>query len=443
MIVKRGVRISMGKSSVFGIFSNPNYLRMFLANFTSQMGSVIGLTAFTFYLLDQFSNQPYYTAITEMMYSLPTLAVFFIVGVLADRMDRQKIAAYSDWISAILTIVFLISVNIEWLPLIFAILFLRSAVTKFFSPAEAALIQGILKKDEYTAAAGLNQMVQSIFMLFGFGLGLVCYRLAGLEGAIIIDAVSFVISGILIRSCKLSEEIRLPNGRSNWRDLHIGLVLREFIDGLFFILRNRLLFYLIIGFIIFGVVNGGFSVMFMYILKYKLDPLFYENSMVWVGIVFGVGILIGSLLSSVLAKRLKLYQMIIGGLLISGTLTIVCGVVNHIWIFFAVCFFMGLSIAPINVAIGGWMPQIVDAKIMGRVQSWINPLMMLAQSLTLGLIALSYPKFVKVEMLFYGIGLCLLIVACFYSITLPRMSNITNPSKVGNVSLTQEIVRES
>ena len=53
------------------------------------MGSIIGLTAFMYYILDRFSTQPMYATITELIYSLPVLFVF-LVGVLADNMDRKK-----------------------------------------------------------------------------------------------------------------------------------------------------------------------------------------------------------------------------------------------------------------------------------------------------------------------------------------------------------------
>jgi len=45
-----------------GLFKNHSFTKLFFANFTSQMGSVIGMTAFTFYLLDRFSNQPGYAS---------------------------------------------------------------------------------------------------------------------------------------------------------------------------------------------------------------------------------------------------------------------------------------------------------------------------------------------------------------------------------------------
>ncbi|HYK71695.1 MAG TPA: MFS transporter, partial [Pseudoneobacillus sp.] len=157
------------------IFQNRTFRNLFLATFTSQMGSTIGLTAFMFYLLDRFSNQPVYASITELMYSLPTLAVFFLVGVFADRMDRQKIAYHCDWISAFLSITLIAAIAIDWMPFIFFVLFIRSAISKFFMPAESAMVQGILKKDDYTTAAGLNQLVMSLFMLFGNGLGIFAY----------------------------------------------------------------------------------------------------------------------------------------------------------------------------------------------------------------------------------------------------------------------------
>ncbi len=427
----------------FSIFKNANYRRLLSATITSQMGREIGMTAFAFYLLDRFSEQPAYTSITQMMYSLPTLFVFFIVGVMADRMDRQKIAANSDWISAFLSLCFLGAVTLGWMPLIFALLFLRSAVANFFAPAEGALVQGILQKDEYTTAAGLNQMVMSIFMLFGTALGLIFYRYVGLQGAIVVDIIAFLISGWLIRTCKISEVVRLPNGKTKWKELNISRVLIDFRDGLFYILKNHLLFALIIGFFIFGIVNGGFSVMLMYVMRFKLDPLHYQEAMVLLSIIFGIGILIGSIAASIVAKKLKLYTMIISGVFITGVLVVLGGIAPNKLAFYFVAFGIGLMLGPINVAIGGWMPQIVNPKMMGRVQGWINPLMMLAQTVTLGVIAITYPKWVNVDMLFYGVGACLLIVSIFYLIVLPKLAAKQHlEEQQAHIRLTAETIAE-
>jgi MFS transporter, DHA3 family, macrolide efflux protein len=404
------------------VFQNKNFTKLFLANFTSQMGSTIGLTAFMFYLLDHFSDQPLYASITELMYSLPTLVIFFLVGVFADRMDRQKIAFSCDWISAVLSILFLGTLFIGWMPLIFCVLFLRSAVQKFFFPAEHSMVQGILKQDDYTTAAGLNQLVMSLFMLFGNGLGVFAYWTVGIYGAILIDTVTFVLSALLIRSCKIDETVRMPNGKHRLKDLNISTVIVDFRDSMKYILQHGLLRTLLIGFIVFGVVNGGFSVMPIFILKYKLAPETYEQFSIIVGIMFGTGALLGSVIASFISQKLKLHQLIIMGLLITGSFVILSSRTTSLVLFLVLVFISALGLPLINIGIGGWMPSIVNPKMMGRVQGWVSPLMMFSQSLTLGFIAYSFPTFLKVEMLYWIVGGCLILVGVFYAITLPKYS---------------------
>lgn len=408
--------------SMMQIFKNRNYSLLFLAAFTSQMGNIIGIAAFMLYLLDRFSEKPFYAAITELMYSLPTLAVFFLVGVLADRMDRQKIAANSDWICAILSLGLLGAIYVDWMPLIFSLLFLRSAVSKFFYPAQGAMIQGILSKDEYTVAAGLNQMTSSLFMLFGNALGIFIYWTIGLQGAIIVDFATYIVSALLIRACMLSEEVRLPNGTHKWKEINIKFVAKDFKAGLLYIIKSPLLVYLIIGFFVFGIVNGGMSVMPAYILKYKLAPDNYEEIMVLVGIVFGISVLLGSIIASVLAKKLKLYQMVIIGVGVSGAFVIASGYSTSVFYYLTFSALVGLSLPFVNIGIGGWLPRIVDPKMMGRVQGWITPVMMLSQSITLGIIALTFQKVVSVEGIYVLVGGCLLFVSFFYMATLPKHS---------------------
>jgi MFS transporter, DHA3 family, macrolide efflux protein len=418
------------------IFQNRTFRNLFLATFTSQMGSTIGLTAFMFYLLDRFSNQPVYASITELMYSLPTLAVFFLVGVFADRMDRQKIAYYCDWISAILSLALIGVIAIGWMPLIFFVLFVRSAISKFFYPAEGAIVQGILKKDDYTTAAGLNQLVMSLFMLFGNGIGIFVYWSVGVYGAITVDILTFITSAILIKSVNIPEEVRLPNGKHTFKDLNLAVVLQDFKLGISYILSHKLLRTLLVGFFVFGVVNGGFSVIPIFMLKYKLAPDAYEQWSIWVGVIFGVGVLLGSFLSSISTKKVKLYQMIVFGLFISGGFVVLSSFANNIYVYLGLLFISALGLPFVNIGIGGWMPSIIDPKMMGRVQGWINPLMMLSQSITLGFIAVSFPKILTIEMLYWLVGGCLMLVAMYYLIALPKF--ITKEKTSNSIPLKEQ-----
>ncbi|WP_026692629.1 MFS transporter [Peribacillus kribbensis] len=405
------------------IFKNPLYTKLFFANFTSQMGSVIGVTAFMFFLLDRFANNPFYASVTELMYSLPTLAVFFFVGVMADRMDRQQIAKNCDWICLALTVLLIAAIKTEVIALVFAVLFLRSGVQKFFMPAQSGILQGVLAKDDYTTAAGLNQMVSSLFMLVGNGFGILFYWYLGIYGALAVDAASFLASALLISSCKIPAPVRTPNGSHTIKDLDFKMVARDFKEGMKYILDHKLLLSLLSGFCFFGLVNGGFSVMPIFILKYKLAPHHYEEYSIVLGIVFGSGVMAGSFAASSIAAKFKLLTILVAGLFVSGFFVVISSFTDSIFWFFAALFAAGLGLPFCNIALGGWMPRIVDPKMMGRVQGWITPLMMFAQSLMLGVISVSFPAFLSIEGLFWIVGGALMLVALIYSYLLPKYEN--------------------
>ena len=44
-----------------------------------------------------------------------------------------------------------------------------------FSPSEQSMIQGVVESDQYGAAASINQMVNSLYALFGVGIATMVY----------------------------------------------------------------------------------------------------------------------------------------------------------------------------------------------------------------------------------------------------------------------------
>lgn len=165
-------------------------------------------------------------------------------------------------------------------------------------------------------------------------------------------------------------------------------------------------------------------------LKYKLAPETYEEMSIVLGIVFGAGFLTGSIAASILSQKLKLYHILILALIVSGSATISGSLVNNIWLYMVSSFFIALSLPGINIAIGGWIPSIVNPKMMGRVQGWINPVMMLSQSLTLLFIAALYPAFIALESLYWLVGGSLIAVGIFYMLILPKFLELNQVADV-------------
>lgn len=417
------------------LFKNANFVRLFLATMTSQLGTMVGNMAFAFYLLNRFSSQPSYATIAELMYTLPTLFVFLIVGVAADRFNRQHIAEYSDWVRVGLTIILIITITQDWIVCSFLVLFLRSAIAKFFGPAEAAMIQGILTPDQYTQAAGLNQLLFGMFNIFGVSLGAAAYLTLGIEGAIMLDGASFFVSALLIRFCKIPKEVSLPNGPSRIKELTWNMFFGDFKEGLRYVFQYKLLLTLLFGFFIFGFINGGFAVLPMFTMKYNLAPEHFEQFSSLFAIFLGIGIIIGSFGGALLVKKWNMHTILIVGLLSVGVLAFVLSFIQHVWTYLILVLVIGVLLAPVNVAIGGWLPQITHPTHMGRVNALTEPVMMLAQSATLLLVAWLYPRLISLQAIYYGIGAFLVLVSLYFLFVLPRLAKQHEANKNSGLSV--------
>lgn len=403
------------------LFSNPTFCKLFFATFTSQLGTVVGNMAFAYYMVDRFSEKPSLATTAELMYSLPTLAVFWIVGVIADRFDRKRIAAYSDWIRAGLTLLLLIFVHYDLVFLCFLTLFLRSSISKFFGPAEMGLLQGSIGQEQYVQASGLNQIIMGIFMLFGMSLGATAYHFIGIEGAIIVDGLSFLLSGLLLSWGQFPEAARMPNGKTRIRELRFSLVIKDFWEGLRYIVGNRLLLVLISGFLFFGIVNGVFAVLPIFAMRYKLSPDQYVVHSSLITVFLGIGFLVGTIVGPQLIRRFTRAPVLITGLFLASVLIGGLGLANRIEVYFVLVLVAGIAIAPINIALGSWMPELVPPQNMGRVNSMIEPVMMLGHSLALGGIALAFPAWITVTWLHFILAICTVSVSFFYLTSLPSL----------------------
>ncbi|OXM13505.1 MFS transporter [Paenibacillus herberti] len=405
------------------LFRNRAFTRLFFATVSSQLSSTIGAMAFAFYLLDRFSSQPAYASIAEMLYSAPTVLVFLFIGVFADRFDRKRIAENTGWIRAVLSILMLaaLAANV-WIPIVFLLLFLRSAVTKFYFPAESAMIQGLLREDQYVKAAGLNQSLNGVFTLFGTGLGALVYHSVGVLGAVTIDAIGFLITALLVRSVSVPVQVRLPNGPTSFSSLKMKSIWGDFRDGFHYIVSNKLLLSLISGFVLFGLIGGSFTMLPMLTMKYDLAPDKYPFFVSLYSVFLGAGFVVGSALGSKLVEKFKLYQILISSLFLTGFLILLLGFTSSPWAYLVLAFVTACILAPLNMAIGGWLPKLVEPHKMGRVSAWIDPVMMAGQTLMLGLIAWLYPSSFTLLGLYIFIAVLLFLTSLIYVLTLPRFA---------------------
>jgi hypothetical protein len=110
------------------------------------------------------------------------------------------------------------------------------------------------------------------------------------------------------------------------------------------------------------------------------------------------------------------------GILLLGLIVGLIAFTTQIILYFVMIFILSLVLPFINVAIGGWLPQLVKPTMMGRVEGCIDPLMMISQTITLGIISLAFPVYLSINALYWVVGGCLFIVGIYYLIMLPRQA---------------------
>ena len=144
--------------------------------------------------------------------SLPVFIIGPIAGVFVDRWNKRRTMLWMDALRAILILLLLLPAGILPLPflvagrlpifwqlgLIYSTVFLTSACTQFFGPAIFALIGDIVDEPHRARATGLTQLIASLGAIIGPSLATLLFFKAGVQWALLLNALSFVVSFLAI-----------------------------------------------------------------------------------------------------------------------------------------------------------------------------------------------------------------------------------------------------
>jgi len=189
------------KPSPFTVFRNRAFTKLWSAQLVSTIGDAFTMLAAGIYVY-RITGSALQVGLMLMATSVPTLVIGLFAGVFVDRFDRMRIMVAVDLLRAFL--VFLIPIllpyNVAWL---YVIVMLTSAIGTFFHPAFESVLPETAS-DEALAAAN------SMIAISSFGSTAVGFSASGLiaaysiEWAFYIDALTCLISGLLIMSVKIA-----------------------------------------------------------------------------------------------------------------------------------------------------------------------------------------------------------------------------------------------
>lgn len=180
----------------FAALRNLVFAKLYLAQTISLLGDAVtwvGLALLSYQFGKERSAIILSSALTLRVIAFIIFSPF--AGVLADRVDRKKILYITHFIR--MGIVGCMPfINAEWQ--IFVLVFLLNVFNAFFTPTYKSVIPNIVDKKDYRQAIGLSTATYQLLGMLGPGLAGILAVWLGAREIFFVDAVSFILAGILI-----------------------------------------------------------------------------------------------------------------------------------------------------------------------------------------------------------------------------------------------------
>jgi len=206
---------------------NRGFRQLWLGQVVSQMG-------------DWFDTIALYTIILNLTGSgrdvsllliarfVPSFLFGTLSGVVADRFSRRTIMIVTDVLRAGVVLGFLFVRRADQLWIIYVLTVLQLALSTFFEPAKTAAIPSIVSDRELVSANAISSVTWSVMLTMGAAIGGLITGWFGTNAAFILDALSYLLSAVLIASVRFPK--RLPR-RKQKLTLGRALGITETIEG--------------------------------------------------------------------------------------------------------------------------------------------------------------------------------------------------------------------
>jgi MFS transporter, NRE family, putaive nickel resistance protein len=209
---------------LFRSLRNPVFARLYAAQATSLLGDAltwVGLALVAFELARQQSAVVLSSALTLRVTAFVLLAP--LAGSIADRFDRKRIMVVTHAIRMVI-VGLLPFVTHIWQ--IYVLIFTLNVFNAFFTPTYQATIPLVTGQNDYPQAIALSSATYQLLGVLGPGIAGSVAGLIGARQVFFLDALSFLIAGVLILT--LPGQLRVESNQSSstrgrtWRDVKNG-----------------------------------------------------------------------------------------------------------------------------------------------------------------------------------------------------------------------------
>ena len=336
------------------ILRRPDYLRLWMGQVVSNVGTAISSLALLFFAY-YLTQSALAMAILAMVRIAPVVLFSGFIGVYVDRWDRKKIMVASDVTRTILILLIPLSIflpqNVPTIYWVYLLTFLYASADAWFYPARNASLPNLVEGEELVTANSLSQMTFQVVQLTIPPVGGVLIALFAPDYflAFAINAMTFVISAICLRGIVTDlTPIRTDDVKESMRS--------QISAGGKLVVGNSILSFLIVFAILLAVSSGVLNAL---IIPHTEGGLGLNE--MEIGLMMGVGAGLGIVTAFLVSKKANMQRpltLIAGAGVIAGASVI------------------GFSLAD------GFMTVVLSWSLIASVDVMLNiPLMTLLQEL--------------------------------------------------------------
>jgi Transmembrane secretion effector len=211
------------------IGSNSNFRRLWMAQIVSEIGDWF-YTLSIYTLLLELTRHASSVALALVLQVLPQTLAGPTAGVVNDRIKRKHVMIAADLIRCVIVLMMLSVRSASMVWLVYPLLLAETTMAAFFEPARSAVIPNIAASGEVLAANTLSSATWSVNLLIGASVGGVVAAFFGRDAAFILNALSFLISALLIGGMHFREPHAEAAAPLRARDLVDFSPIKEGID---------------------------------------------------------------------------------------------------------------------------------------------------------------------------------------------------------------------
>jgi MFS family permease len=336
---------------------NPNYRLWLVGGTISFLGDQFYMLALPWLILQQTGSAVAMGTIM-MAGSVPRAVLMLMGGAVSDRISARKIMMTTATARTICVAVIgaLIWFHVLQMWELYALAVAFGIADAFAAPASTAYMPSLVAPEQLVAASSIGQTAAQLTTIVGPVPAGFVIKTLGVAWAFFVDAISFLF--IIGALWKLPDP---PKSQAASK-----AVWRSILEGITYVgkdvpLRSLMLLAMTMNLCFTGPVSIGLT----YLIKTRFgSPAILGTLMSFVA----VGSLLGALLAGVWKIRKRGILMLLVAAALAPCLGSI-GLIGTVWALAGVLFVIGVLAAFMNVHIGAWVMQRIDAAVRGRVAS--------------------------------------------------------------------------